>query len=600
LALEEGRAKTSSNSARRKMVLGDDAIEAIDADWFEFGPAAIVLADQLHEISESSGVCCGIIGSWGSGKSSFMRIMEEHLRKSYSNLSFCWFTAWDPGGIQDLGDAMLYRLFGDVAKGNDELSEAFGRLELALGVRKSMRERASRVLETVSEAVPEPARVVVKAASGLLSELDTPREVKDSFDELVRWLGSNNRRVFLFIDDIDRTSGEQIRVLLSELKQYVSHRNIAVVIGYDENYVIKALRPVLPSGVDPLQFLAKIVTVRRHLPSPTEQELRTYAASLLNKTLHLDESTGAALAGFAARLSHGNPRKLKTLILDFASDMRLIHREVYSDEQSVLCALILVAARRAGLLGDQNILESFGNGGEDEIAQKLHEYAKSTPEKADDANTIADLVEALSPNFNPMLVSELRLVTPADEDLMDEQREERASGRRSHFDWRGSLEALLSVGAKRGFSVKPSLSCGAIGVDAGAKLTRVSSLEFAKKYHGPRVDSSQVSAYELRWSHNEMLIVTTAMTAVYAHRVYFNWIESIFSSAPLLAVDNDFIFWVIDDSSIFPKKAVSDLSRQAEEISKGLKHAFFFRYTGESEIESLLKLLLSVEAEPKE
>jgi hypothetical protein len=599
LAPEEGRAKRSSSSATRKIVLGDDAIEAIDADWFEFGPAAIVLADQLYEISESSGVCCGIIGSWGSGKSSFMRIMEENLQKSHSNLSFCWFTAWDPGGIQDLGDAMLYRLFAEVAKGNDALSEAFARLEVALGIRKSMRERASRILETVSEAVPEPARVAVKAASGLLSELDTPRGVKDSFDELVGWLESNNRRVFLFIDDIDRASGEQIRVLLSELKVYVSHRNIAVVIGYDENYVIKALGPVLPPGIDPSQFLAKIVTVRRQLPSPTEQQLRTYAATLLNKASHLDESTSAPLANFAERLSHGNPRKLKTLILDFANDTRAIPKEAYSDEKSSRSALILVAARRAGLLGDNNILESFGTGDESEIAQKLREYAKSTPEKADDANTIANLVEALSPYFNPAMMSRLRLVARTRGGVVEEEeREDR--GRRSYFDWSSSLEALLSVGAKRGFSVEPSLSCGAIRVDAGAKLTRVSRLEFKKKYKGPLVGPSQLSAYELRWSRNEILIVTSAMMSDYPPRAYFGWIESIFSNAPLLVVDDDFTLWVIDDSSVLARNDVSELSSRAEEISKGLKHAFFFRYTDESGIASLLKLLLSVEAKANE
>lgn len=49
----------------KKMVLGDDPIESFEADWFDFKTPAVDLAKQLYEISKSSGVCCGIIGSWG-------------------------------------------------------------------------------------------------------------------------------------------------------------------------------------------------------------------------------------------------------------------------------------------------------------------------------------------------------------------------------------------------------------------------------------------------------------------------------------------------------------------------------------------------------
>ncbi len=219
----------------RKLVRGDDAIEDFEADWFDFKTPASALADHLYLISKSSGVCCGIFGSWGSGKSSFMKLMGRHIRKEYSaNICVAWFTAWDPGGIEDLGDAMLYRFFHDVAKGEKDLIGSFKELQQALGIRKSLRERARQALSVVSEAVPETAtKTIMNVASGLLGELDSPGKIKESFDKLMEWLEKNDKSVFFFVDDIDRATGEQIRDLLSELKVYVSHRRIVVVLGYD-------------------------------------------------------------------------------------------------------------------------------------------------------------------------------------------------------------------------------------------------------------------------------------------------------------------------------------------------------------------------------
>ena len=125
--------KAKKPKKKTKLVHGDDAIESSEADWFDFETPARELAKQLYEISKSSGVCCGIIGSWGSGKSSFMKLMDEYVRKKLSsNVCVAWFIAWDPGGIEDLGDSMLYHLFHDIAGKNKALSSAFKKLQKAL------------------------------------------------------------------------------------------------------------------------------------------------------------------------------------------------------------------------------------------------------------------------------------------------------------------------------------------------------------------------------------------------------------------------------------------------------------------------------------
>jgi len=226
--------KKGEKKQQKKIVLGDDAIESFETDWFDFKSPAIALTNQLYEISESSGICCGIIGSWGSGKSSFMKLMDKYIREdsTWKNVNTIWFTAWDPGGMEDLGDALLYRFFSEVVEENTGIANAFEDLKKALGIRISFKERARRVLEGVSDVMPTPeSRIATTVAGKLLGELETAKTIQTSFDRLVKWLEEEKRTVFLFIDDIDRATGEQIRDLLSELKLYISHRRIVAIVG---------------------------------------------------------------------------------------------------------------------------------------------------------------------------------------------------------------------------------------------------------------------------------------------------------------------------------------------------------------------------------
>lgn len=367
----------------------------------------------------------------------------EHL----TNPCISWFTAWDPGGIEDIGDAMLYNLFSDIVADNQDLTGAFDKLKEALGLRKSVKHRIGEALGAVSKAAPGPAGPIADAASNLLLEFDTPREIRDSFQDLLKWLEEHDRYVFLFIDDIDRATGEQIRVLLSALKVYVSHRRIVGIVGYDQDYVLNALQSVLPSGIDPKRFLEKIVTIRKALPIPTTTQLATCAVGLLGNLSTLDNDTCTTLARYATSLSLGNPRRLKTLVLVFTD----LIASPYCAEFSVndfVSALLVCDAEQTGLLADDQLQRAFEGGSEEEISQVLLEIGKKMPERAMDAERLGEILDEILPDFRPNLVSRLRLIQNPPGEAAKREESSRSAPK---FDWRIALSPILSAAAKRGF-----------------------------------------------------------------------------------------------------------------------------------------------------
>jgi hypothetical protein len=74
------------------------------------------------------------------------------------------------------------------------------------------------------------------------------------------------------------------------LRLYLDRPGVGVVLGYEEKYVLEALKGLLPSEVSPADYLQKIVTLRVSLPPPTFEALWEFATSLVSALpLHLNE-----------------------------------------------------------------------------------------------------------------------------------------------------------------------------------------------------------------------------------------------------------------------------------------------------------------------
>ena len=584
----------------KKLVLGDDAIESFEADWFDFRTPAIELAKQLYMISKSSGVCCGIVGPWGSGKSSFMKLMEEYIRKesSWKKVHIAWFTAWDPGGIQDLGDAMLYHFFRDAIGKNQEMAGAFKELQKALGIRRSLRERASRALEDVSKTLPTTGRTAATVASSLLRELDAPRKVQRCFEKLMGWLEKEKRTVFFFIDDIDRATGDQIRDLLSELKLYISHRRIVAVLGYDEDYVLNALKsPVLPPGIDPKKYLEKIVTVRRNVPIPTYMDLTAYATRLIHSMSDLAKHA-ERLGLLATTLSSNNPRRLKNLVLSFTQLVSSVESKHLSFED-LESSLVTTTAANMGFLGDDKIRDAVESGDEGAIISAIQGLVEKDPPKSKEAEILIDAVKNIRPKFRPGMVTLLRLddysklfpgVPPR-------------PYRIETFDWSTSFITILSSAAMQGFKlphehvvfsgeivIPPSTKTESLGIKYKEQPERIQRLLKPLLTHGCVLSWNQSDLIVLLMSSISLSPELAMPRGMAVHRI----INGFFAECAHFVAEKSFILWLIDDQGLFGEESLKRQIERAQKMSKGLKHPLIFQYTPSSKIKPLLTFLLSV------
>jgi hypothetical protein len=571
------------------MILGDDAISSRESDCFDYLKPASSLAEQLLTISKTSGVCCGILGPWGSGKSSFMHLVESFSKEKYKDkVLSAWFTAWDPGGIEDLEDSMLYSLYQQATKEEKELESNFTELKTALGLRKSSRDKAKKILSSVSEAL---SGTQIKPALDLINnfvpEYDSSGKVKSCFLKLMANLETEDRQILFFIDDIDRANGLQIKNILSALKTFVSHPRIVVILGYDEHYVLNALNPVLETGIDSKNYIEKIITISRKLPLPDAILLSKYASNLLESTVGLDKEISDRLGSIAVHLTESNPRRLKKLVLGFSNCLLPCDYKSLTDVE-LSNGLVFYGVSELGLLSENGVLDAFTIG-KDEIWKVFEGLQKKRPELDEKIRGILRAIGSIQTD-NLHIPTDLRRNLSVSYDL--EFKKTGAPIIDSSFDWRDSFKSILEIAAVNGFRVREEINSYSynlppteITVPPSSKLRKLEGGEtiYEIETNSTRIQLIFSSLYKSGWNEYSQN----------SNQFLDNAIDRLFDNCSYLVRDKCFVLWLIDDANINSYR-FGNWESDANGRSAGLKYPFVFCVTPKEKIQRLISTLLNL------
>ncbi|MDJ0836356.1 MAG: P-loop NTPase fold protein [Acidobacteriota bacterium] len=120
-----------------------------------------------------------------------------------------------------------------------------------------------------------------------------------------------DRRLIIFIDDLDRCEETVVKDLLEFIKLYLSTHNCVFVFGIDDTAVLNALSRVWDgrSEVENREYLEKLFQATVPVPKPGHSEVCRFLIDQLEAHDFGDHSK--QLAVFLERLLEPNPRKIK-------------------------------------------------------------------------------------------------------------------------------------------------------------------------------------------------------------------------------------------------------------------------------------------------
>lgn len=351
------------------------------------------------------------------------------------------------------------------------------------------------------------------------------------------------------------------------------------MLGYDENYVIESLTSNLPEGINAHKYIEKIISVRKKIPLPSEENLIDIATKFLEQT-YINKDDISIISQYAVQLSNGNPRKLKRILLSFYQHLPMQDKiETYE----LLSLILITALDESGLLKISAIRNSFLEEDGSTLIRNLNNLEDK--ELKEDSTLILKALKDLEEEYWFEVSSAEYLGIPTS--LFGEKRKKTKP--KQGYDWRIAIEPLLSKAIKIGFHAPKNL------FDPEEELIITPSNKIEPI---PEIWNKYLEYYALEgtsiYESNENKLAIIIMSFTDRIENMCPYIPEFLNNAPFLANDKDVIIWLINDEEeeMYPNS--KELYERAKNISKGMKYKINFYHTPNENINELVSFLFDV------
>ena len=309
----------------------------------------------------------GLYGTWGMGKTSLMKLIEEELKEK--KIPTVWFDAWRHQLDENPSLAYLHTIVDSLDLGKDQeikktlmvIAGAFGSMLLKATTSLNIKD-----LQEIGEKFEEERFLVCEKRVQLQ---------KNIAKMVTRAQELRKERIVFFIDDLDRCMPSKLLNLLETLKLNMNLPNCVYFIGADrsalENSIKFHYEKLELSGAD---YLEKMVQLPFTIPPIEPGAMKSFIDDLL--TIDLKECSDLLVKGLG-----DNPRQIKRFI-----NMLNLNHQLASEisipeyNPNVLAFLLLLQLRKSvffRMVADRpSILLKIKKGSEDTKLQQEEYFEK--------------------------------------------------------------------------------------------------------------------------------------------------------------------------------------------------------------------------------
>lgn len=252
-------------------VTGDNPIRKSADDTLGRTEVARSFARHVLSLDASEGLVLGVLGAWGSGKTSFLNLTREYLAQAH--LPVLDFNPWMFSGAEQLVESFFVEVsaqlkvrpgLAEVGKDLEDYGEAFSGLAWLplVGPWIERGRGATKILGKILQRRKEGVGGRRAKLANALSLLAKP--------------------IVVILDDIDRLSTSEIRDVFKLVRLTASFPNVVYLLAFDRSRVEEALAE---QGVPGRDYLEKILQLAVDLPAVPAQVLRQQTFSAVDGAL---------------------------------------------------------------------------------------------------------------------------------------------------------------------------------------------------------------------------------------------------------------------------------------------------------------------------
>ncbi len=235
-------------------------------------------ATTLMTYDDPSCLISALYGSWGSGKSSLLNLIEDKLVKAQIKRDFIIvrFNPWNTSNIDQLIATFFHELKVAVQGKNnknilkDNTGELLNILSGILSIGK-LSPIGSQYFEVSSEAITK------------VNKLINNKTLADIKTDIEKNLLRIAKRIFVFIDDIDRLDQDSLRLLFKMIRLNADFKNMTYILAFDPSIVGQLLDNEQQSHG--MEYLEKIIQLPVEIPAIDESVIVEILTHELDKRI---------------------------------------------------------------------------------------------------------------------------------------------------------------------------------------------------------------------------------------------------------------------------------------------------------------------------
>jgi len=362
------------NTDSKTYIVNDQPTET---DALDFMPYVETLADIIQ--TGNTPLTIGVFGTWGSGKTSLMKMVKKSLPNDFT---VAWFDAWkydkeetlwrafilsvltavrstikegQPTEDLEYLETMLYRaieieragsvtidlakLGGAVAKGGVQLALSFipGGVVLSEFVKKVQELGAEALTNEATEAIQrERTKIQIEQVRFL-------EQFQDKFRALVeQHISNNGKRLVVFVDDLDRCLPEKAIEVLEAIKLFLDAENCVFMLGLDQEVIARGIEMKYKElgskqdsdnqqrfTIEGVRYLEKIIQLPFQIPPVEQNDMGDFVYRMSTDWPH-EECPKIFAVGLG-----DNPRQIKRTVNVFLMLWKLAERRKEKLEGSI-------------------------------------------------------------------------------------------------------------------------------------------------------------------------------------------------------------------------------------------------------------------------
>ena len=241
----------------------DNPIRTKRDDLLNRSSLAVHIAEGIRRLafySSSESFVIGIEGDWGSGKTSLINLVLEHLKSS--DVLIIKFNPWNFSDQNEL-----------ITDFFDSIADVLKQTEREKGeeIAEKIKNYSFKLLKRSELAIaPEVSFLGIKLKLGTIYKTDRNNTLEKQKETINSLLKEVNKRIVVVIDDIDRLDTQETRLIFKLVKMTANFANTVFLLAYDR---VRVGEMISEEKIPGEEFLKKIVQLSFPLPRVDQREL---------------------------------------------------------------------------------------------------------------------------------------------------------------------------------------------------------------------------------------------------------------------------------------------------------------------------------------